>query len=118
VTGFEAGADGKIEPRFAPFQTLTGGRASETVRLAADAAVIPVLSCRGTPPDAFLNQLSDFVEQRQAPFVVVTGWPVIDWVPDTVGCLVTFGASPPVAAATAAVLAGEVETSATLTGLI
>ena len=118
VTRFEAGADGKIEPWYGPIQGQTGTFTREKDRLPADVAVIPVLSCRGAPPDAFLNLLSDFVEQRQVPFVVVTGWPVIGWVPETVGCLVTFGASSPVAAATAAILAGETETTATLKGLI
>jgi beta-glucosidase-like glycosyl hydrolase len=115
---FETEEDGKISPRHGSISGQTGAAVVEKERLPNDAAVIPVLSCRGKPPDAFLNLLSDFIEQRQVPFVIVTGWPVIDWVPDTVGCLVTLGASPPVAAVTAAVLAGEAETTATLKGLI
>jgi beta-glucosidase-like glycosyl hydrolase len=120
VTGFDPDATGRLQPRFAAKTGRIGARPtrSEPARLAEDAAIVPVLSTRGTPPDTLLNQLSEFVEQRQAPFVLVTGWPLIDWVPESVGCLVTFGASAPVAAAVAAVLAGEVEATGSLQGLL
>jgi hypothetical protein len=118
VTGFEADADGTPQPRFAASSGGFGSRQREHPPLAEDAAIIPVLSSRGAPPELFLGQLTDFVERRQIPFVLVTGWPLVDWLPDATGCLVTLGASLPVAAAAAAVLAGEAEPTATLPGLI
>lgn len=119
VTAFEADADGKTEPIFAPVDgELDAGPARATrSRLPAAAAVVPVFSARGAPPVLFLTQLADFVESRQAPFAIVTGWPLVDWVPESTGCLVTLGASPSVAAAVAAVLRGDTPATASLTGL-
>jgi len=119
VTGFEVDATGKLQPRFAALAGPSGGRGSraESARLPDDAAILPVLSARGMPPETFLYQLSEFVEQRQSPLVLVTGWPVVDWIPESVGCLVTLGASAPVAAVVARILVGDVQATGSLEGL-
>ena len=80
--------------------------------------LLPVFSVRGAPPELFLAQLTDFIEQRQIPFVIVTGWPIVDWIPESVGVLLTFGASAQVAGAVAAVLSGQAQASGSLQGLV
>ena len=87
-------------------------------QLPDDAALLPFFSARGLPPEEFLNGLTEFVVQRQIPFVVVTGAPLFDWVPESVGCLLTLGASPQVSAAVAAVLAGKKQAGGSIEGLI
>ena len=114
VVGFEPDTTGMLVPEFA----MDGGGTKQDETLAGDALLLPVLSARGTPPEAVLGKLSDFVEQRQVPFVIITGWPIIDWLPETTGALVTLGASPPVAAATAGVLAGETQATGSLSHVL
>jgi beta-glucosidase-like glycosyl hydrolase len=82
------------------------------------AIVVPVFSARGIPPRSFLEGLVALIERQRSPLVIVTGWPLVDWVPETVGCLVTLGASAPVAAAVAGVLSGDAEATASLEGLV
>jgi hypothetical protein len=69
--------------------------------------LLPVLSARGAPPEGFLDRLGAFIDDLGAPFVIVTGWPFVEWIPASAGCLLTFGASPQTAAAASAVLAGK-----------
>ena len=113
VSGFGRGPEGVLEPVFVPRTTpaVVNEGASparkERSDLPEEAVVIPVLSFRGLPSEAMRQELSDFIEQRGVPLVIVTGWPAVDWIPEQTGVLLTFGASPQVAAATAGVLAGE-----------
>jgi beta-N-acetylhexosaminidase len=124
AVGFEADASGMLQPVFAPPAPSSDFREPQvditkaSDRLPENTSVLPVLSVRGTPPEEFLVQLTEFTEQRQVPFVIVTGWPVVDWIPESVGVLLTFGASQQVAAAVAAVLAGQAQASGTLQGLV
>ena len=112
VTGFESDTTGQLHPVF--LQRTTPADADDAVpprkqsaSLPEDAVIVPVLSFRGAPPESFSQPLVDFVAQGRVPMVIVTGWPVIDWLPEDVGVLVTLGASAQVAAAAAAVLAGQ-----------
>jgi beta-glucosidase-like glycosyl hydrolase len=89
----------------------------DLVRLPEGSPCIPVVSFRGTPPETYLDLLSQWVEERVVPFVLVTGWPVYEWVPESVGCMLTLGASSPVGSAAAAVLSGELTARGTLKGL-
>ncbi|MCZ6767076.1 MAG: hypothetical protein O7D32_09110 [bacterium] len=113
VVGFDRDENDAVRPVFAPPSVSTApvdGEDSHPVRspeLPDDALIVPVFSSRGVPPDPFLDRLAEFVEDRHVPFVIVTAWPVTSWIPESVGCLVTLGASGPVAAAAGAVLAGE-----------
>ena len=88
--------------------------AEEEFKLAKGQVLLPVFSARGAPPDGFLEGLSAFIERHGVPFVIVTGWPIIEWIPESVGCLLTFGASPQVAAALSAVLSGKAEARGSL----
>ena len=101
-----------VRPVFAPpsVNTAPAGEEDRHVRapeLPEEELIVPVFSSRGVPPDQFLDRLAEFVEDRHVPFVIVTAWPETSWIPESVGCLVTLGASGPVAAAAGAVLAGE-----------
>lgn len=119
VTGFETDTSGRTRPRPAPSAVSgPGKRGGERLQLDDDAPILPVFSARGIPPDTYLEQLAAFVEERKARLVIVTGWPLVGWVPEGVGCVVSFGASAPVAAAVAAVLSGDAEATATLEGLL
>ncbi len=116
IVGFESDENGVVQPVFLSPETtdrVTGAPLRPSKVRAVGFAVsegtvlVPVVSLRGTPPDDFIENLTEFCERHAAPFVLVTGWPHVDWVPVDAGCLVTFGASVQVAAAAAAVLAGE-----------
>jgi hypothetical protein len=115
---FEKDADGAVQPVFmspGKMDFIGGppGQGSRVTgkdfRVAEGSVLVPLFSVRGVPPERFLEDLTEFCERHAAPFVVVTGWPLVDWVPELAGCLITFGASAQVGAAAAAVLAGEVE---------
>ena len=123
VVDFERDEDGEIRPLFAtPEREWQGERqdgrktaaSGELFNLPEEALLLPVLSARGVPPEEFVEALTEFVDRHGAPFVLVTGWPLVEWVPEFVGCLVTFGASPQVAAAVSAVLSGEVKAQGVL----
>lgn len=116
LVGFDVDEEGEVQPvidrpqrtiidatRYNPRSRGNG----ETMELNADQVLLPVVSLRGEPPDGFLEHLARFVDRHGAPFVVVTGSPMVDWVPSGVGCLLSFGASAQVAAAVSAVLAGK-----------
>jgi hypothetical protein len=118
VVDFERGADGEIEPVFRPPERVewveqpnAREKRPERVpfRLPDGVLLMPIFSARGAPSEDFMEALTEFVYGHGAPFVIVTGWPIVEWVPESAGCLVTFGASPQVAAAVSAILAGEAE---------
>ncbi|MDH3198021.1 MAG: hypothetical protein OEO21_07255 [Candidatus Krumholzibacteria bacterium] len=66
-----------------------------------------VFSSRGEPPEDFVSAMEAFAEAFPLDFVVLTGWPAAEWIPDDVPVLVSLGASPQVAAAVARILAGD-----------
>ncbi len=72
-------------------------------------AVIPVFSSRGSPPAEFLDSFAEFAESKMSPLVIVTGWPLIEWIPKTIGVMVTFGSGPEAASAAAGVMSGKIE---------
>ncbi|NIM20502.1 MAG: hypothetical protein GTO51_09775 [Candidatus Latescibacteria bacterium] len=71
--------------------------------------LIPIVSARGVPPEDYLARFQEFLETHLPPLVVFTGWPLLEGLPESVGCLLTFGASREVASAAARVLKGELE---------
>ena len=112
VTGFEADATGALHPAFAPRDATDDAESpirKEWSELPDHVLPVPVLSFRGLPPEEFRQSLCDFIAQGRVPMVIVTGWPKVDWLPDEVGVLLTFGASQQVAAAAGAILAGQNE---------
>jgi hypothetical protein len=92
--------------------------AAEEFKLARGQVLLPVFSARGRPPDEFLEGLNAFVVRYAVPLVVVTGWPIIEWIPDSVGCLLTYGTSPQVSAAASAVLSGNAEARGSLDAVL
>lgn len=124
VADFREDATGRLSPRFvAPdrkiildAQRATGADLGQA--LPHGAAILPVFSARARPPEVFMEMLGRFIEQQQTPFVIVTGAPVYDWVPEEVGCLLTLGASPSTGSAAAAVLVGEARAAGKIDGLL
>jgi hypothetical protein len=116
LIGFEEDEDGEAQPVFeTPRMTVIdatrydprSGAAGIALELEPGQVLLPVLSARGAPPEGFLDRLGAFIDDLGAPFVIVTGWPFVEWIPASAGCLLTFGASPQTAAAASAVLAGK-----------
>ena len=116
LLGFEEDEDGEVRPVFeTPRRTVIDAARYDprsrpmetTVVLKPGQVLLPVLSARGAPPQGFLDRLGAFIDEQGAPFVIVTGWPFVEWIPAAAGCLLTFGASPQTAAAASAVLAGK-----------
>ena len=123
LVGFEDSGRSRIRPVFEyPRATVIDATrfdprihgTPEEFEPAKGKVLLPVFSARGAPPEDFLEKLRDFMVEHGAPFIVVTGWPIIEWIPDSVGCLLTYGASPQVAAAVSAVLAGKAEAQGSL----
>jgi beta-glucosidase-like glycosyl hydrolase len=127
LVGFEEDEDGGVRPIFeAPRRTVIDATrydprprgAEPAVELKEDQVLLPVLSARGAPPAGFLDRLGAFVDDLGAPFVIVTGWPFVEWIPEAAGCLLTFGSSPQTAAAVSAVLAGKRKAEGSLGGVL
>jgi hypothetical protein len=115
LVGFDREGEGEARPLFEqPRKTVIDAALFDPrtrpgrvdLELRKGQLLLPVVSFRGAPAERFLEDLAEFIDRHGAPFVVVTGSPIIDWIPPAVGCLLTFGASAQVAAATTAVLAG------------
>jgi beta-glucosidase-like glycosyl hydrolase len=123
LVGFEEHDDGEARPVFERARKAVIDAARYDPRAQADRVypelrpgqvLLPIVSARGAPPKGFLDHLAAFIDRFGAPFVVVTGSPIIDWIPSSVGCLLTFGASAQVAAAASAVLAGTADAQGSL----
>jgi beta-glucosidase-like glycosyl hydrolase len=106
ICGFREDTAGSAQPVFDP-DGRSGRIGARLDASPGDSRNIIVFSSRGGPPEAFQNGLDRFIGMHPFPFVVVTGWPLIEWIPPDIGVLVTFGASMQAASAAAAVLAGE-----------
>jgi beta-glucosidase-like glycosyl hydrolase len=115
LVGFEDDDRGGSNPVFArpPRAVIDATRfdprsvgMSDALEQSPQDILLPVYSARGAPPKGFLGRLSALLTEYEAPFIIITGWPIIDWIPEDIGCLLTFGASPQVAAALSGVLTG------------
>jgi len=89
--------------RYDPRSLQTG----DALALSPQEVLLPVFSARGGAPEGFLGNLQALLSRHECPFVIVTGWPIIEWIPEDTGCLLTFGASPHVASALQSILRGE-----------
>lgn len=89
-----------------------------TVEIGPDEELLVLLSARGTPSELFLASLQTFAEEVSPAVVVVTGWPVLDWIPESTPALWSIGASPQVASAVARILSGDLDPTGKLDGLI
>jgi beta-N-acetylhexosaminidase len=122
VTGFVAGDDGEVYPEVREGPTVidaTRYTGEETMGfyISGDEELVLVFSCRGAPPEAFLDELSAFAARFEPAAVLVLGWPVLDWIPEESPALLCFGGSSQVASAAARILAGEAEAEGQIKGL-
>jgi hypothetical protein len=122
VTGFIMGDDGEMYPEVQSGPqvidaTRYTGQESFGFHVSADEDVILAFSCRGYPPEPFLEHLVSFVNRFEPAVVLVMGWPVLDWIPDAATALLCFGGSSHVASAAARILAGEIEPQGQIQGL-
>ena len=93
----------------APQAEETAEAITEDFTVPEGLTLLPVLSSRGIPPEDWLANFEEFLLLHQVPFIIVTGWPMTEELPQSIGRLFTFGASPQVASAAAGVLSGSVE---------
>jgi beta-glucosidase-like glycosyl hydrolase len=122
VTDFVVGDDGEIYPdvREGPRvidATRYTGEESVGFYLSGDEDLVLLFSCRGSPPEEFIDSLGSFAGRFEPAAVLVLGWPVLDWIPEASPALICFGASPQVASAAAQILAGEAEARGQAQGL-
>jgi beta-glucosidase-like glycosyl hydrolase len=123
MVDFMPDAEGRMQPVSARALRLRSPREDWAVRSPEEAAedltedftvsqgmtLLPVLSSRGVPPEDWLAKFEEFLSLHHVPFIIVTGWPLAQELPQSIGRLYTFGASPQVASAAAAVLSGAIE---------
>jgi beta-glucosidase-like glycosyl hydrolase len=122
VTDFVVGDDGELYPdvREGPRvidATRFTGRETVGFQLTGDEDLVLLFSCRGAPPDEFIDNLEAFAGRFEPAAVLVIGWPVLDWIPEGSPALICFGASPQVASAAARILAGEADPRGEIKGL-
>jgi beta-glucosidase-like glycosyl hydrolase len=128
VREFEMTPDGDVRPvverseggvidaaRFSPFDNPSP---SGSLDLRSGEELVIILSSRGVPSEEFLAALQTFGDDSAPAAVVLTGWLVADWIPDSTPILWTLGASTHVAAALAPILSGEAEPEGRLAGLL
>ncbi|MBI4719801.1 MAG: glycoside hydrolase family 3 protein [Chitinivibrionia bacterium] len=106
ICGFKEDLEGIAQPAFD--SAVRKGRIDRHTDLPPDSSrSIIVFSARGAPPHVFMAGLESFIGVYPIPLIMVTGWPLIEWVPPNTGVLVTFGAAMQTASAAAAILRGE-----------
>jgi beta-glucosidase-like glycosyl hydrolase len=79
----------------------------QSFSLPAGMILLSVFSTRGCPPEDFMARFEEFLRLHQPPLMIITGYPVATGLPESLGRLCTFGASPQNAAAAARVLSGN-----------
>ena len=122
VTGFAMGEDGEMYPEVQTGPqvidaTRYTGQESFGFHVSGNEDVVIAFSCRGAPPEEFVDNLASFARRFQPAVVLVLGWPVLDWIPEDSAAVLCFGASSHVASAAARLLAGEIEPQGRITGL-
>jgi beta-glucosidase-like glycosyl hydrolase len=80
--------------------------------------VVVVLSARGEPAEDFRAGLQRFAEEFQPAAAIVTGWPIVDWVPPDTPTLLTLGTTAQVGSAVAEIVTGAVRPQGRLSGLL
>jgi beta-glucosidase-like glycosyl hydrolase len=122
VTDFVTGEDGEVYPEIKEGPTVIDatrftGAEMMGFNISGDEELVLVFSCRGAPPEPFVDSLSAFAARFEPAAVLVLGWPVLDWIPEESPTLLCFGGSPQVASAAARILAGELEAQGRIQGL-
>jgi hypothetical protein len=122
ITGFTMGEDGELYPEVQSGPrvidaTRYTGQESFGLHVTGDEDVIVAFSCRGYPPEPFLDHLGAFVNRFEPTAVLVMGWPVLDWIPEGAATVLCYGGSSHVASAAARLLAGEIDPQGLSLGL-
>jgi hypothetical protein len=112
VSGFAVGDDGEVYPDIRDLPpvidaTRFTGQERMGFHLTSDEELVLVFSCRGESPVEFIDSLGSFAGRFEPAAVLVLGWPILDWIPESTPALLCFGASTQVASAAASILAGE-----------
>jgi beta-glucosidase-like glycosyl hydrolase len=95
----------------------TGKEMISLFEVPAEAELVIVFSSRGMPSEDFLASLQAFAERNEPAAVLLTGWPVTGWIPESTPVLLCFGASSQVASAAAEILAGNTQPAGKTAGL-
>jgi len=123
MVDFATDADGRMQPISAKTLRMkspredwaslapeeAAGDIMEAFMVPEGMTLLPVFSSRGVPPEDWLAKFEEFLLLHHVPFMIVTGWPVAQELPRSIGRLYTYGASPQVASAAAGVLSGAIE---------
>jgi beta-glucosidase-like glycosyl hydrolase len=127
VRGFDDAVDGVPQPVIegggggvvdaARFSRFDGTTPRDTIELGEDEDLLVVFACRGTPSEEFMAALQTFSEDVSPAVVIVAGWPVSDWVPESSAALWSMGASVQAASAVAQILGGHADPEGNLEGL-
>jgi hypothetical protein len=122
VVGFEVDGEGRTQPLLQRERAtvvdaarFTGGSPMRSVE---GEEIVIVLSARGAPSEEFVLGLSALADEYHPVAVVLTGWVIDDWVPETTPVLISLGASTQAASAVAQVLAGALTPEGSLAGLL
>ncbi|MFH1754860.1 MAG: glycoside hydrolase family 3 N-terminal domain-containing protein [Candidatus Latescibacterota bacterium] len=122
MVDFTVDGDGRVQPISARALRVRASREGWTAQPGDEGAeviaeelevpqgmtLLPVLSARGVPPEEWMAHLEMFLDLHHVPFMIVTGWPMSRELPQSIGRLLTFGASPQVASVVAGILAGSI----------
>jgi len=123
VTDFVLGENGDVFPHIAGGPAVidaarfTGNERAQLYEPPPDAEVVMAFSARGVPSEEFMASLQTFAERIEPVAVLITGWPVTAWVPESAPVFLCFGASSQVAAAAAEILTGEAFPQGSTAGL-
>jgi len=122
VVGFEVDGEGRTQPvlqreraTVVDAARFTGGSPMRSIE---GEEIVIVLSARGAPSEEFVLGLTALADDYHPIAVVLTGWVIDDWVPETTPVLISLGASTQAASAVAQVLAGALTPEGSLAGLL
>ncbi len=94
------------------------GQGGDGFELEPDQDLVLLFSARGVPDEEFMAGLQRLADLHDPALIIVTGWPILDWIPDGVPTLVTAGASVHVARAVVRVLTGDLKPDDDLSTLL
>jgi len=115
----ETGEGGVVDAaRFSRFSRFDDAAQTGAIEVGPDEELVIVLSSRGVPAEEFMAALQTFAEDTSPSAVVLTGWLVTDWIPESAPVLWSLGASTPVAAVVARILSGDAEPAGRIDGLV
>jgi len=95
-----------------------GGGPPQALDISSGDMFVIVFSARGEPSETFIAGLERFAAENEPALVLLTGWPITDWMPPDTPALLTLGSSAQVAAAVAEIIGGEAAPEGSLEGLL